>query len=75
MPTTPYQPLIGQQRGGCWQGLSIATIRRRFIELRDQTTAQLHRRIATEDDALNLTVLQSVTSLLADLTLDQLRSC
>ena len=75
MPTTPYQPLIGQQRGGCWQGLSTATIRRRFIELRDQTTAQLHRVIATKGhDDLTLTALQSVAALLADLTLDQLRS-
>ena len=75
VPMSAYQPLIGQQRGGYWQGLSTATIRRRFIELRDQTTAQLHRVIATEEhDALTLTVLQSVAALLANLTLDQLRS-
>jgi site-specific recombinase XerC len=74
VPTTPHQALIGQYRGEHWQGLSIATIRRRFIELRDQTTAQLHHGIATEEHgASTLTALQSVAELLADLTLDQLR--
>ena len=75
VPTTPYQPLIGQYRGEHWHGLSIATIRRRFIELRDQTIVQLHHGIATEEHgASTLTALQSVAALLADLTLDQLRS-
>jgi site-specific recombinase XerC len=75
LPTATNQPLIGQQRGGRWSGLSIGTIRRRFEVLRDQTTAQLHRVIATEErNALALTALQSVAALLADLTLDQLRS-
>lgn len=76
VPMSAYQPLIGQQRGRYWSGLSIATTRRRFIELRDQTAMQLHRVIATEEhDALALTALQSVAALLTDLTLDQLRSC
>ena len=75
VPTTPYQPLIGQYRGEHWQGLSTATIRRRFMELRDQTIVQLHRGIATEEHgALTLTALQSVAALLTSLTLDQLRS-